>query len=142
MKAIFISTALVAFAPMAAASDAEIEVTPGLWAYDVTALLGGLPMGDTGRECVTPAKAKRSLSRTAEALGQGCRITRTEAIEDGYRFAMACDGGVRGEVDGQIVTTAHAAVLTAEGWIGEGAQRAPVTITGSAEKIAETCTAS
>ena len=139
MRRVFVLAVLTGLTGAPAAFADEIEVKPGMWSYEVSAMLGALPMGQTGRECVTEGEAKRSLSETAEALGQGCAIKAADPIDGGYSFKMACDGGVVGEVDGEIVATDGAAVLNAEGWIGEGVERAPVTIIGAAERLSEVC---
>lgn len=122
-------------------ADAEIDVSPGLWRYEVQADLGGLVMSDAGQECVKPAQSKRSFERTAESLGQNCRILSAAPVRDGYSFSMACDGALKGNVSGEVLTTDLTASLSADGWIEQGTMRAPVKITGSAERLGDACPA-
>jgi len=115
----------------------EIEVQPGQWRYEVAANMGGLPITEMGVDCVTPPEARRSLSQTAAALGNACTIKSSRAIKDGYAFTLTCDGALKGEVDGEVVTDGERAALSGTGWAG--APENAVVITGSAERVGETC---
>lgn len=137
MKRYLLLAALIAAAP--AMAETEIEVQPGLWSYNVSALLGGLPLKQAGQECVSEAQSRRSLDQTAAALGDGCAIADADQIAGGYTFTLSCAGTYRGQVDGKIVTDDDSAALSASGWLDQQGTRVPVSIEGSAEMLSETC---
>lgn len=130
----------ILLAAPSAFADTEISVSPGLWTYDVTALIAGLPVRRAGDECVTQARSKRSLDQTAAALGEHCTIRDAQPIAGGYTFSLACRGTLSGDADGKITTDATRADLRASGWLDQNGQRVPVTLTGTAKRIASACT--
>lgn len=137
MKIMIATAAALSLGALAQAD--EIEVLPGQWIYEVTALLGFVPLTEGGNECVSERGAKRSLSRTAASLGDGCSIASTDPIDGGYRFVMRCNGNLAGEVDGEITTTGENATLSASGWVSQEGVEVPVSVQGKAERTSATC---
>ena len=131
-KLILLPLAALAFAATANAETVSVE--PGLWDYEYTALLAGLPINQSGSECIAPENADLSLQAGAADLDNDCVISNTHRIEGGYTFTLTCLGNIAGEGSGKIVSTGDTLTLSLEGKAGPGGVLAPFNIDGTAKR--------
>mgnify|MGYP006275115067 CR=1 FL=1 len=138
MKTILAAAFVAACLAPGAFADA-VTFAPGLWAYDGQAMLGAATLTDSGQECMAPGENSYDLAEVARSIADGCALTSASPVENGYDFAIACTGGVRGELAGRIEIEGGQAELTAQGWTGAPDTPLTLNVSARATRLADSC---
>ncbi len=138
MKTVLAAAFAVACLAPGALAD-SVTFAPGLWAYDGQAMLGAATLTDNGRECMADGENSYDLDEAARSIADGCALTSARPVENGYEFALACTGSVKGELAGKITVEGGQAELTAEGWTGAPDTPLTISVSARATRLADTC---
>lgn len=132
--------AILAAAPPLASAQA-LGVEPGLWRWSYTATLVGLPIEDSGRECVSAEEAGTTMQDLADGLRHDCRVSDIARDGEAIRFRLTCSGEISGEADGVYRISGGAASLELDGVAGPRtmAERAPFRLRAHAHRMEEGC---
>ena len=122
----------------ASAHAETVSIEPGLWDYEYAVLLGGIPLGETGKECVAADEATVSLQSAAKELNENCSISSISSIENGYAFTLTCTGDMPGEASGKVISTGDGLNVSVSGTAGPGDTPLPFRLDARATR-AGTC---
>jgi hypothetical protein len=116
-----------------------VTFAPGLWAYDGQAMLGAATLTDRGQECMVDGENSYDLAEAARSIADGCALTSASPVENGYDFALACTGAVKGELAGTVRIEGDRAQLTAKGWTGAPDTPLTLNVSARATRLADSC---
>ncbi len=126
--------------PMSAGAQ-SLGIEPGLWRWSYTATLVGLPVEDSGRECVTAEEADTTVQDLAGGLRHDCRVS--DSVRDGeaVRFRLTCSGEISGQAEGTYRISGGAAALELDGVAGPRSmtERAPFRLRAHAHRMEGGC---
>ncbi len=133
MRVLIAAAAIVACTSGAAADT--ISVRPGLWQWELKAVVGPAPITQSGTECVAADEASISFEELAADLNNACTVARLDTTPTGVSFSLVCSGDVPGQIDGVFDYSDDAAKLNAAGEANLGGAPAPLSVDANATRL-------